>query len=98
MNTSQDVDQAVALVVDMLRVRNRLTKADLAEKSGIPLRTLSRRLNGAGHWEWREVAQLAAYFNVPISLFYEGPSDLLGGASGKVSTYVASALGELVPA
>lgn len=79
MTSQAGTDEAVARVVDMLRARDRITKSELAQATGIPLRTLSRRLNGGGHWEWREVAQLASYFNVPMAVFHAGPSALIAG-------------------
>lgn len=67
----------------MLRTWHRLTKAEMAEATGIPLRTLSRRLNGGGHWEWQEVAAMSAYFNVPMSVFHEGPEALMSGVRSR---------------
>lgn len=85
-------DDTVSRVADMLRVGQGLTKAELAERTGIPLRTLSRRMNGGGHWEWREVAALAVYFNVPMSIFHEGPKALMDRPGGQMSANFASDL------
>lgn len=74
------VDDRVSAVVDMLRVRDRLTRQDLAEKSGVPLRTLSRRLAGAGGWEARELTRLAEALSVPVWMLLEGPDALLAHA------------------
>lgn len=74
------MDNQISTVVDMLRARDRLTKAQLAARAGLPLRTLSRRLNGGGHWEVGEVAALADVFDVPITVLLDGPTGLLRGA------------------
>jgi DNA-binding XRE family transcriptional regulator len=92
-------DDAVSRVADMLRVGAGMTKAELAETTGIPLRTLSRRLNGGGHWEWREVAALAVYFNVPMAVFYNGPGALMsGGPGGQMSSQFTSEMSDLIAA
>jgi transcriptional regulator with XRE-family HTH domain len=84
LGTVSTLDDTVSRVVDMLRTWHRLTKAELAEATGIPLRTLSRRLNGGGHWEWQEVNTLAAHFDVPVSVFKDGPEALIKGARASV--------------
>lgn len=78
----QTTDEQVTDVVRILLAYKRQKQDDVITSTGIPKRTLIRRMN-AGGWSAAEVADLAQHFQVPVSVFYEGPDSLLAGVSGR---------------
>lgn len=90
-------DQNVTDVVRILLAYRHEQQTHLVLGTGIPKRTLIRRMNGGGGWSAAEVALLARHFDVPVTTFYAGPDALMAGAGGR-STWNLSNLPQLVAA
>lgn len=82
---AQDVDHAVAEVVRILLTYRRETQARLGLALGLGKATMSMRMSGARGWTASEVAALARHFDVPVSVFYDGPDALLRTGIGTVT-------------
>lgn len=74
------VDDNVTRVVEILQAYKRLSLNELIIASGIGKSTLIRRRH-AGGWSAAEVARLAEIFEVPVSVFYDGPDNLIANKS-----------------
>lgn len=82
MDTAQKsaVNAGIGEVVRHLLLSTHQPRADLAALLGCHPKTLERRINGGYPWEAWEVGLMAAHFDVPVSLFYEGPGAFLAMA------------------
>lgn len=77
-----DVDGNTARIVRTLRTYHGLAPEDVAAAIGISVPTLERRLSrkrGVGdRWKAEEVYRLAAYFGMPIGVFFgDGMFDVM---------------------
>jgi hypothetical protein len=77
MTTSEKIGR----VVDLLLTYRRENRLVLAALLGVSPKTLGRRLNGVLGWTADEIAVMAQHFDVPVSVFYDGPEALLAGTS-----------------
>lgn len=77
-------------VVDLLLTYRRENRLVLAALLGVSPKTLSRRIGGALGWSADEVALMAEHFDVPVSVFYEGPDAFIARARGQMSAYLTS--------
>ena len=67
--TTQEIRKEVASLVAFELVKAERTKKWLAEKSGIPLSTLARKLGGFGDFTFTELHSIAVALNVSPSAF-----------------------------
>lgn len=72
-----EVDLAVSRVVKMLLAYRGETQAALAQATGLGRKTVIRRMSGERGWSAAELATLSKHFEVPVSVFYDGPDALL---------------------
>lgn len=79
--TAGTADANISAVLRILMAYKHETQQQLVGATGIPQRTLIRRMkNGATGWSAGEVAALADHYEVPVSVFYGGPDELMQGA------------------
>lgn len=74
---ADEVNLAVSRVVKVLLAHRGQTQAQLSAATGFRRSTLIRRMHGERDWTAPEVAILAKHFEVPVSVFYDGPDALL---------------------
>jgi hypothetical protein len=90
MTTSEKIGR----VVDLLLTYRRENRLVLAALLGVSPKTLGRRLNGVLGWTADEIAVMAEHFDVPVSVFYDGPEALLAGTSRSTTAeYVGDIFG-----
>lgn len=75
-----DSNMAISKVVKHLLLNADEPRTRLAEVLGCHPKTIGRRLSGLHEWTAWELSLLAAHFDVPVSLFYEGPDAFMAGA------------------
>lgn len=69
--SQSEVRATITATVRALMAARRMTAAGLADRSGITLRTMNRRLK-VGDWSADEVARLAGVFGVTVADLYAG--------------------------
>lgn len=83
-STSNRAESNTRAVVRMILAARGIGKDTLATTLGISRASLYERLNGRRAFTLGEVAIMAETFDVPVSIFFEGPSELLlGGVGGR---------------
>lgn len=80
MDTPEAVSRAVAEAVKTALDEADITRRDAAVRSGIPLTTLQRRLNGQSPFLVTELAVLATMTGTTVSALIEGKSASVGAA------------------
>ena len=77
--SSQDMSHPVDVprVVRTLLAYHGKNQADLAPVLGFSIPQISKLLNGSREWSVDEVFKLAAFFDVPYTLFLEDPATLV---------------------
>lgn len=75
-----DSNMAISKVVKHLLLSTDQPRTRLAEVLGCHPKTIGRRLSGLHEWTAWELSLLAAHFEVPVALFYEGPEAFMAGA------------------
>lgn len=75
----------IAGVVHVLMAYPRRTQAEVAIGTGIPKRTLIRRMQHGG-WTVEEVRSLAEFFQVDMRVLLDGPDALFRAAGLRLTT------------
>jgi len=71
MDTRTDTDQAVAEVVASALREAGVAQRDAAERTGIPMTTLRRRLTGHSSFTMSELARIAALLDTTVTALLE---------------------------
>lgn len=80
-STSQQPQHTLDNVTRMVRTllaASDYSQAELAEAISMKPSGLTRRMKGDTSWQLKDIEAIAAYFDLPISVFFEDPRPLLG--------------------
>lgn len=72
------MDDKIRLVVRMLLAAREMTTIDLGRQLGLGRTPIYDRMQGRKPFTVAEVAAMADMFNVPVSVLFGGPGELLG--------------------
>lgn len=76
-----EVDGNISGVLAQLMRWRHDTYMSVAKVLGCTSQTIGRKMRGERRWEAHEVALMAAHYDVPVDLFYKGPTELFSRTS-----------------
>lgn len=71
------IGENVSRIVRILLARDEMKQQDLATGLGYESATITRKMKGEREWRLNDLVELAEFFDVPVSLFFEEPGTLV---------------------